>query len=94
MTKHVCKILKDVKMQGSLPQEAFPTFLVLLRSGLRLVEGLQSSVGTSVLAVLSRSVVSDSATPWTVAHQAPLPVGILQARTLEWAAMLSSRGSS
>ena len=23
-------------------------------------------------AVLSRSVVSDSATPWTVAHQAPL----------------------
>ena len=94
MTKHACKILKDVKMQGSLPQEAFPTFLVLLRSGLRLVEGLQSSVGTSVLAVLSRSVVSNSATPWTVAHQAPLPVGILQARTLEWAAMLSSRGSS
>ena len=41
-------------------------------------------------AVLSCSVVSDSATPWTVAHQAPLPVGILQARILEWVAMPSS----
>ena len=30
-------------------------------------------------------------TPWTVAHQAPLPTGILQARILEWVAMPSSR---
>ena len=29
--------------------------------------------------------------PWTVAHQAPLSTGILQARVLEWVAMLSSR---
>ena len=34
------------------------------------------------------------ATPWTVARQAPLSTGILQARILEWVAMLSSRGSS
>ena len=34
------------------------------------------------------------ATLWTVTLQAPLSVGILQARTLEWVAMLSSRGSS
>ena len=33
-------------------------------------------------------------TPWTVARQAPLSRGILQARTLEWVAMPSSRGSS
>ena len=33
-------------------------------------------------------------TPWTVAHKAPLSMGILQARTLEWVAMTSSRGSS
>ena len=32
--------------------------------------------------------------PWTVAHQAPLSLGILQARILEWVAMPSSRGSS
>ena len=34
------------------------------------------------------------ATPWTVAHQAPLSMGILQARILEWVVILSSRGSS
>ena len=39
------------------------------------------------------SVVSDSATLWTLACQAPLP-GISQARMLEWVAMFSSRGSS
>ena len=33
-------------------------------------------------------------TPWTVAHQAPLSMGILQARILEWVVMPSSRGSS
>ena len=34
------------------------------------------------------------ATPSTVARQAPLSMGILQARILEWVAMPSSRGSS
>ena len=33
-------------------------------------------------------------TPWTVAHQAPLLMGILQARILQWVAMPSFRGSS
>ena len=33
------------------------------------------------------------ATPWTVACQAPLSMGILQARRLEWVAMPSSRPS-
>ena len=33
-------------------------------------------------------------TPWTVACQAPLSMGILQARILEWIAISSSRGSS
>ena len=31
------------------------------------------------------------ATPWTVAHHAPLSMGILQARILEWAAIPFSR---
>ena len=44
-------------------------------------------------AVLSCSVMSDFATPWTVAHQAPLSMGILQARTLEWVAISYSKGS-
>ena len=32
-------------------------------------------------------------TPWTVSHQAPLSMGILKARILEWVAMPSFRGS-
>ena len=44
--------------------------------------------------MFSHSVLYNSATPWTVAHQAPLSMGILQARILEWVAMPSSRGSS
>ena len=32
--------------------------------------------------------------PWSAAHQAPLSMGILQAKILEWLAMPSSRGSS
>ena len=39
-------------------------------------------------------VVSDSATLWAIACQAPHSMGILQARILEWVAMPSSRGSS
>ena len=42
--------------------------------------------------LLSR--VKLSATPWTVACQAPPSMGILQARILEWVATSSSRGSS
>ena len=45
-----------------------------------------------LLTVRLVAVVSDSL--WTVARQAPLSVGILQARILEWVAMPSSRGSS
>ena len=33
-------------------------------------------------------------TPWTLACQAPLSMGILQARILEWVAMPSLKGSS
>ena len=34
------------------------------------------------------------ATPWTVACQGPLSMGIIQESILEWVAMPSSRGSS
>ena len=40
-------------------------------------ECLVASLGSTYCAVLNCSVLSDSATPWTVAHQAPLSVGIL-----------------
>ena len=44
-------------------------------------------------AVLNCSVMSNSWTAWTVARQAPLFMGILQVRIVEWAAMPFSRGS-
>ena len=47
--------------------------------------------GCSPKVTVSRSVVSDSVTPWTVARRAPLPMGIFRARTLEWVAMPISR---
>ena len=48
-----------------------------------------------LLLLLSRfSRVRLCATPETVAHQAPLSMGIVQARILEWVAMPSSKGSS
>ena len=40
-------------------------------------------------AVLSHSVMSDSATLWTVASQAPLSMDFLQARIMEWIATSS-----
>ena len=47
------------------------------------------------MCMLSRfSRVQLFVTPWTVARQASLSRGILQARILEWVAMSSSRGSS
>ena len=45
-------------------------------------------------AVHCRSVVSDSVTTWTVAHQAPLSMGNLQTRILDWVAMPFYRESS
>ena len=57
-------------------------------------KNLEKNIDSVMCCVLSHSVESDSATPWTVAHQAPLFMGILQARILEWVATSSSRESS
>ena len=39
----------------------------------------QSEMATLYVEVRKQSLVFDSATPWTVAHQAPLSMEILQA---------------
>ena len=63
-------------------------------------EGALSQIfHTYILPVLcaelgSAQVCPTLSTPWTAAHQAPLPMGILQARVMEWVAMPCSRGSS
>ena len=54
-----------------------------------------SQTKTSTTCVLSHfSHVRLFVTPWTVACQAPLSMGVLQARILEWVAVHSCRGSS
>ena len=53
------------------------------------------TLNTHCACVLSNSVVSDSSvTPWTVAYQAPLSMGILQARILEWVSSPFLKGCS
>ena len=52
----------------------------------------EGSLGAHTVCV-SRSVVPDSAIPWTAANQAPVH-GIFQATILEWAAISCSRGFS
>ena len=66
-------------LQPNLPMDGKSTYPVLV-------------LCSTVLRRFSR--VRLFATLWTVAHQAPLSMEILQARILEWVAMLSSRGSS
>ena len=56
------------------------------------LKDFNSLVQFSSVQLLSR--VRLFATPWTEAHQAPLSMGILQARVLEWVAILYSRRSS
>ena len=52
------------------------------------------SLSCMCCAVLRCCCVQLFATSWTIARQAPLFMGILQARILEYVAMPSSRGSS
>ena len=73
-------------------KKCFHTQTVLLATGIvshhRALELLLCECAWS----LSR--VQLFATPCTIAHQAPLSMGILQARILKWVAMSSSRTSS
>ena len=48
---------------------------------------------TTLLHICVLSHIQLFVTSWTIACQAPLSMGILQARILEWVAMPSSRGS-
>ena len=59
--------------------------------------GMQAQWGEEIHMYVVLCVVTQSClfpTPWTVAHQAPLSLGLLQARILERVAMSSSRASS
>ena len=51
-------------------------------------------INTYISMLHASSVVSNSATPWTVAHQVPLAMGFPRSGILEWVATSYSRGSS
>ena len=52
---------------------------------------LLAILNNTVINVLSHSVMPNSTTPWSIVHQAPLCMGIFQARVLEWGACPPSR---
>ena len=64
-------------------------------SSFKLNRGLMSCLMNNWRGIesVSHLVIQLFATPWTLAHQAPLSMGILQARILEWVDVSSSRGS-
>ena len=101
-----CKILNNIeKIKGwknsaniSPPRKNTPNRWALLQAfiytcSIRKEDFQHTLVYFLCCVELSHLVVSDSATPWTGARQAPLSMGILQAKILEWVAMPSSRGS-
>ena len=59
-----------------------------------LVGGFIITSTTCISCACLAACVQHFATLWTASLQAPLSMGILQARLLEWVAMPSSRGSS
>ena len=59
------------------------------------VQSLEDIVGpVQDASGVQRDFCDPIATAWTVAHQAPLSIGISQARLLEWVVISFSRGSS
>ena len=72
----------------------FSISLSIIRKQTRFHSKLRNQWFYSVAETAVLSHVYLFANLWTVAHQAPLTMGIAQARTLHWVAMPSSRGSS
>ena len=67
-------------------------FIPSSKAGIQMASLKTPALVCAVLSCFSR--VWLSVTPWTVARQAPLSMGFLQARTLEWVAPPSSRWPS
>ena len=88
---------KKKRLLSCLWSRAFSSasWMLVSRSSLRVTRVLSSITDTWCACVLSRfSHVQLFATLWTVACQAPCPMGFSRQEKLEWVAMPSSRGSS
>ena len=76
------------KAKGKVWTWSVPCFIYRPRENDLILIVSICSCEVELCAVPGHSVVPDSATPWTIAHQAPLSMGF------EWVAMATSRGSS
>ena len=79
------KIIYNLKFSSSGPLAAFKLFTSYMWS---------VAITLDSVCELSCSVVSDSSSPWSVALQVSLSMGIPQVGILEWVTMPFSRGSS
>ena len=97
------KVMQDITIQGNWRKgtQISPYYFLWLHVNLqwpqnekfrKRTEGHKRLLFRLCCAVLNR--VWLCVTPWTVALQASLSMGILQARILEWVAISSSRGFS
>ena len=97
---YIFKIYKDgpklhcfpVSIIVCLPSILFQYYYVICRYSIFILSVSLVQLAILLCCVLIHSVESVSVALWAVAHQAPLSVGILQAKILEWVAMPSSRG--
>ena len=81
---------------GSRDIRVFTFGITGILNGVVLLGWSKSSFGFFHVCVRAKSLshVQLFAAPWTVTHEVTLVHGILQARILEWVAILSSRGSN
>ena len=81
-------------LNPGLPHHRFPGLLDCRNPGLLDCRQILYPLSDHFSSVQSLSHVQLFVTPQTIARQAPLSTGILQARILEWVVMPFSRGSS
>ena len=94
MARGICQFLFICLILISLQILSGKRWILLISTTLWLAQGPEHnacSINVGDISVLSH--VGLFATPWTVARQGPLSMGILQGRILEWVAMPSFRGS-
>ena len=86
--------LEAISFRSSRGAQATPTEKMVIPTMEVFLSELKQSYSCIKLQHELLSRVQLFATPWTVGHQAPLSMGVLQARILEWVAIPFSRGSS
>ena len=86
---YVCTLIISISMY-TYTQHSHSAYLYVCT--LIIFVSMYTCIQHAVCCVQSLSHVQLFVAPWTIAHQAPLSMRILQARILEWVAMPSSRG--